>query len=653
MRTARIGLLYALLVAAQVCSGQTLEPAAAEGPVPLRGPWLITAGDPPGGARDASDSSGGQRALLAAPPHFASTPQILWFRATLVLPEAAPQGSTAEPLGLLIAPRARGCQIFINGTQAADCDQLPAANDLVQRGLLVHLPASPAEIAIAIRLVHPDWVRNAGPPPTSDLVVRRGFGHGPLGLGPGDVLFGTISALEDRRAARDAAHFFDLLPQTLLCLAEFAGGVIVLIAFGGDRRRHEYLWFAAFLFLDGSGSILSVFQRVYPLLSPFGHDAVNTYVLIARYALLIGFLACFTGVRMNRWVRAYQVVLAVLPLAIIAEFRAAEAGGAQHFGGTGTLLLAELPFVFGSLIFLAVQWQRGNKEAGLLLLPFLVANGTETLMLAGPAFRRPFHAGRFGFDLDDVSMFFFLVSIAPVLALRHRRITLQHARATAELDAGREMQQQLVPASLPAVEGYALEAAYRPAEEVGGDFYQVLARDDGSAMLVVGDVSGKGLKAAMRGAMALGLVRAYSAENLSPGDLLQRMNREMRRTREEGFITCICAWIRTSGEVAIANAGHLAPYFNGTELPVDTGFPLGIFSESNYTSTRLTLAPGDRLTFLSDGVVEARNAEGELYGFERTRGISGQTAESIAEAAQRFGQEDDITVVTVAFNPAA
>ena len=655
MRPARlIGLIPAILLAAQFCLAQAIQPAPAEGPVPLRGPWLITAGDPPGGPRAASDTTGAQAASLSAPPQFASVPKILWFRASLQLPSVPPLGSPPQPLALLIAPRARGCQIFVNGALAADCDQLSAANDLVQRGLLVHLPASSAPIPIAIRLVHPDWVRNIGLPLTSDLAFRPGSAHGPLGLGPGDVLFGSVSALEDRRAARDAARFFDLLPQSLLCLAEFAGAFILLIAFAGDRRRHEYAWFAAFLFADGAGSILSVFHRVYPLLSPFGHDAVNAFVLIARYALLIGFLSCFTGVRINRWVRAYQILLVVLPCAIVVELKGAELGWwLIHFGGPVTFFLAELPFIFGSLIFLAVRWQRGNQEAGLLLLPFLLANGIEILMLATPPFRGRFHVGRFGFDLDDLSVFFFLVSIAPVLALRHRRITVQHARATAELDAGREMQQQLVPASLPAIDGYALDAAYRPAAEVGGDFYQVLPRDDGSTLLVVGDVSGKGLKAAMRGAMALGLVRAYSAENLSPADLLQRMNREIRRTREEGFITCICALIHPGGQVEIANAGHLPPYRNGAEVPLDAGFPLGIFAGATYADNRLTLAPGDRLTFLSDGVTEARSPSGELFGFDRTRGLSTQPAAAIADAAQRFGQEDDITVVTVAFAPAA
>jgi phosphoserine phosphatase RsbU/P len=248
-------------------------------------------------------------------------------------------------------------------------------------------------------------------------------------------------------------------------------------------------------------------------------------------------------------------------------------------------------------------------------------------------------------------MFFFLFSIAPIMVLRQRRITLEHTRATAELDAAREIQQHLVPAVLPMVEGFALEAAYRPAAEVGGDFYLAMKRGDGGLLLMVGDVSGKGLKAAMRGALALGLLRAYAAENLGPGALLEHTNREMQRTGEEGFITCICATIGADGRVQVANAGHLSPYWNGVEIEFEGAFPLGVFSESSYPEHTFALQPGDKLTFLSDGIVEAQNASGELFGFERTCAISTQPALAIADAAQQFGQNDDISVLTLSVEP--
>jgi serine phosphatase RsbU (regulator of sigma subunit) len=102
-----------------------------------------------------------------------------------------------------------------------------------------------------------------------------------------------------------------------------------------------------------------------------------------------------------------------------------------------------------------------------------------------------------------------------------------------------------------------------------------------------------------------------------------------------------------TGRVVIANAGHPAPYRNGTEIDLDGDLPLGIVEDVTYEETEFALESGQTLTFLSDGVIEARSASGELFGFERTRGISRGTAEKIAATAQLFGQEDDITVLTV------
>jgi serine phosphatase RsbU (regulator of sigma subunit) len=98
----------------------------------------------------------------------------------------------------------------------------------------------------------------------------------------------------------------------------------------------------------------------------------------------------------------------------------------------------------------------------------------------------------------------------------------------------------------------------------------------------------------------------------------------------------------------IANAGHIGPYLEGRELALDNGLPLGLAANSTYAETSFHLDAGQQFMLLTDGVVEARAKGGELFGFENTAAIANQTAESIAQAAQQFGQEDDITVLTVA-----
>lgn len=187
-----------------------------------------------------------------------------------------------------------------------------------------------------------------------------------------------------------------------------------------------------------------------------------------------------------------------------------------------------------------------------------------------------------------------------------------------------------------------------------GDFFQIVPCVDGGLLIAVGDVSGKGMSAAMMVSLLVGALHAFVETTTSPAELLRGLNRRTVGRTGGGFITCLCAHVTQTGRMTVANAGHLAPYLDRHELgahemALDGGLPLGIAVEATYCETEVQLEPGDSLTFLSDGVVEARNGEGELFGFERTRDISENSVEEIAGAAQAFGQEDDITVLRLDF----
>ena len=236
------------------------------------------------------------------------------------------------------------------------------------------------------------------------------------------------------------------------------------------------------------------------------------------------------------------------------------------------------------------------------------------------------------------------VVVAILEARRRTRIELDKVALETEMAAAREIQRLMVPEELPPTPGYAIESIYSPAAQVGGDFFQVIALGGGQTLVVVGDVSGKGLKAAMTVSAIMGSLHDYRTNK--PSEVLAHLNRVLFR-RVSGFVTCCAAQIAADGTMTLANAGNPAPYRNGEEMAVEPGLPLGMIAESDYAETRYQIAPGDRLTFVSDGVVEATNPQGELYGFERTRAISNQPAKAIAEAATQFGQEDDITVVTM------
>ena len=151
----------------------------------------------------------------------------------------------------------------------------------------------------------------------------------------------------------------------------------------------------------------------------------------------------------------------------------------------------------------------------------------------------------------------------------------------------------------------------------------------------------------MTGTLAIGALRTLAAANIRPAELLHRLNQQIFRAKDDGFITCLCALIDSSGSVALANAGDLSPYCGEVEIEGEPGLPLGLVADVEYAESKFQLAPGQTLTLLSDGVVEASDPQGKLYGFERTRAISAQSAQSIAAAARAFGQEDDITVLTI------
>jgi Stage II sporulation protein E (SpoIIE) len=238
-----------------------------------------------------------------------------------------------------------------------------------------------------------------------------------------------------------------------------------------------------------------------------------------------------------------------------------------------------------------------------------------------------------------------VVSMSLLLVQRIRSTNQERAELHGEMASAREIQQYLIPEKLPPTPGLSIHSVYHPSREVGGDFFQVLpdARD-GSTLIVVGDVAGKGLKAGMLAALIVGAIRTAFTFTSDPGRILALLN---DRLQGRGLVTCLAMRIDRSGSVELANAGHLPPYINGKELELDGALPLGALPHSSFPANRLQLREGDLALLVSDGVVEARNASGELFGFERTARLSAEPVETIARAAQDFGQEDDITVLTL------
>jgi serine phosphatase RsbU (regulator of sigma subunit) len=295
---------------------------------------------------------------------------------------------------------------------------------------------------------------------------------------------------------------------------------------------------------------------------------------------------------------------------------------------------------------------RRNFEAALLLLPLLLGliGVVEPVVTAtmseesGTIFHSPLtiQAGPIPIHFSSIGDFAGIFAIVLIIFFRFLRIQRDRERATNELVAARTVQELLIPREKQPTPGFEVDSVYSPANEVGGDFFHVQTAE-GGMLIVIGDVAGKGLKAAMSVSMIMGALRR--TRERSPARILESLNRVLAGT--DSFTTCQACWFAINGDVVISNAGHLSPYLNSQEIEIPGGLPLGVLNDVKYEEARFFLHPGDRMLLHSDGVVEARMASGELFGFDRLRHFSQQTAFYIAEAAKSFGQQDDITVLTV------
>jgi len=459
---------------------------------------------------------------------------------------------------------------------------------------------------------------------------------------------GSEYAIEYERAALQANRLDGVWPSIAINLMLCIAGLGVLFLYVGQRAHRDYLFLGIYLFVLGLANGLWNLQQ--SGVAPTSLNFLGSDLLVYVYTILqIEFTFSFVGKQPGRALRIYQVAL-LLPWII-----ALLCWNGRFPSDTYALIEAAItiPAAFILTTLLLVWYRRGNREAGWLIFPSLLPLTMNALFDLGFA---SILLGWIRFDfLDslipvgllqlqsiDLANLLFLVAIAVVMFFRFTRVSREQAHAEAELDAAREVQRQLVrPATN--TPGFLVESAYLPAAQVGGDFYNVRACGDHSLLIVVGDVSGKGLPAALNVAAIIGALRTM--HEIAPALLLQALNRGLSGNLQGGFVTCCALKVAPDGSITVANAGHLSPYCNGREIELESGFPLGLVPDVVYPETHFQMSQGDKLTLLSDGVVEARNTSGELFGFERTAVISTQTAEEIARAAQVFGQEDDITVL--------
>jgi len=658
--------LCALRLAAQIPSAQPAPasnpsattagaPAPTALPVPaqrgvltLDGPWRFQIGDDLRFAERDFDDSRWPFVTLSTPlsdQGFEPYSGYAWYRLHLQPQQAAAlaPASSDTPLVLLFTSDSIGqLEAFVDGNEVG---RTPGMTE--QPGEYQSLPiqaelSSPNPAGERILVVR-TW---AGPRITigRGLLTRVEIGTKP------EIAERLAEAVSDQWNTNAAVEL--LLAFVFLCVA-LLGAALYL----AQRHHSEYLWLAI---LCTAASVGRIERTAFGL----GHLSLGVYWPLSLFtafvfvATTLEFVYRFTGSELRRPVRALQIAVLVAPVVHFLPWPAAE---------QAVSLTAEAAFCIITTVMLFKAWRRGRGDAGVMLVPFFLAGASDWInsaLEAAVGFQwlpRQFASTVFSFgpikyNIGNITDGIFISSLVAVILFRFIRVSQEEQRTNAEISAARSVQALLIPTQLPATKNFMLESAYLPIHGVGGDFFQVLPLKDDSLLLVVGDVSGKGLQAAMNSSTLVGALRNELAHD--PSTVLDHLNRVLLGAVSSPgavpeldaapcFATCLCARVYPDGTLVIANAGHLSPYRDGRELPLLPSLPLGVIADSHYEQTTFHLDRGDRLVFISDGVVEATNNNGELFGFERTQQVSNEPARYIAQTAKHFGQTDDITVVSL------
>jgi serine phosphatase RsbU (regulator of sigma subunit) len=243
-----------------------------------------------------------------------------------------------------------------------------------------------------------------------------------------------------------------------------------------------------------------------------------------------------------------------------------------------------------------------------------------------------------------------LVGVIAGLLVRRLLVTVRRQRLM-ELDVkqAQEVQRVILPEPIATLPGLAIESEYRPAREVGGDFFQIVPHpSNGSMLIVAGDVAGKGLQAGMLVALLVGAIRTSAHFDPDPLAVLKVLNQRLCG-RSHAAATCLALRIAADGGAMLANAGHLPPYLNGQPVGIEGSLPLGMIEDAEFSVLQFRFTEGDHLLLMSDGIAEATDLNGNLFGFERVLDLirNSPSAAAIATVAQNFGQEDDISVISI------
>jgi hypothetical protein len=443
---------------------------------------------------------------------------------------------------------------------------------------------------------------------------------------------------------------FAILAHLYALLAVVAFSLILF-----DRSDRVYLWIGIVFLLQAASNALSAFDVWTRYLSIWADSLIISGILSPLiYAGWVMVWWVWFGRQRPAWIPRAAAGLALLFMIsnmigedLFYNFVPHPVAATFHIFS----LVARVLF-FALFVWIIAQAIYNRRQGGWLVLPAILLLGIgmfggELAVLHIPVVWFPLGVG---INLPH-SASLLLVATVALLLLRRLLLSVRMQRLMEQdVKQARELQQMILPEARTTLPGLVIESEYRPAREVGGDFFQIIPRPaDGSLLIVAGDVTGKGLKAGMLVALLVGAIRSTAETSTEPEYVLGVLNRRLLGRGGDAQATCLALNIARDGKVTLANAGHLPPYLNGEPVAMEGALPLGIMTEAIFPILCFQIAEGDRLVLISDGIVEATDAEGHLFGFERVLELlrtAASTAE-LASAAQSFGQQDDISVISV------
>jgi hypothetical protein len=508
----------------------------------------------------------------------------------------------------------------------------------ISRLYKLDIPANETSLVVAVRT----WYVPLGLRGYTNFFDRRTFR-----LGSPENLRQTLDLWSVRT-------LFERLPRLIIAVLLLFLSAFLMTLYFTQKGHPEYLWLALHELVQVPIGIIDQAGSSAWLDNIWYGALYAQFVFLSAY-LYFEFLVSFLALKRRWYIKGLRYTAPILAL-IAPMILVAGHNTAAKIALLIVMVCSIIWIVFWAIfvfLTLIVATIKRNFEAGMLLVPLILTmiGIAEPILtggfnnFGGGTYKSPLtiEAGPIPIHFAAIADFAGLLAIIVIIFVRFLRIHHEQERALGELEAARSVQELMIPRERVDTPGYEVESVYKPANEVGGDFFHLEPTPDGGLLVILGDVAGHGMQAAMNVSMLMGVLR-YTQEK-RPARILESLNRVLQGS--ESFTTCQAVWFGPEGEVVIANAGHLPPYLNTQEVRLPGGLPLGVVPEVKYDEVRLYLHPGDRLLMMSDGVVEARQGSGELFGFDRVHNLSNQSAFYIADAAKAFGQEDDITVLTI------